>query len=211
MESVGFKEWFLVCEALGRGEQSVILRKGGIAEGRAGFSFRHAEFFLFPTIFHEQVGKLRTTSANAPEAGDSITTRWYARVERAFRVDSLTVAEALAAMHILTADVVGERFGYTDAGLNVAFVRVFEVSPVWVLQNEKRYAGCRSWVDLPSPPKMKMRPVVDEEAHERLRIQFDAITSSSRAKSRDPVEVTLKLSPRDPSTFVRDDGNGLAI
>ena len=35
----GFKEWTLICDALGRGEQSIILRKGGIAEGRAGFRF----------------------------------------------------------------------------------------------------------------------------------------------------------------------------
>jgi hypothetical protein len=34
MESVGFKEWAIVGEALGRGGQSIILRKGGIAEGR---------------------------------------------------------------------------------------------------------------------------------------------------------------------------------
>jgi hypothetical protein len=34
MESVGFKEWAIVGEALGRGRQSIILRKGGIAEGR---------------------------------------------------------------------------------------------------------------------------------------------------------------------------------
>ena len=40
-----------------RGRQSVILRKGGIAEGRDGFAFRHREFFLFPTFFHEQVEK----------------------------------------------------------------------------------------------------------------------------------------------------------
>src|SRR5213082_2938121 len=58
MESAGFKEWSLVCDALGRGRQSVILRKGGIAEGRGGFSFRHREFFLFPTFFHEQIAKV---------------------------------------------------------------------------------------------------------------------------------------------------------
>jgi hypothetical protein len=61
MESVGFKEWSIVCEALGRGDQSVILRKGGIAEGREGFSFRYREFFLFPTWFHEQAEKVRRT------------------------------------------------------------------------------------------------------------------------------------------------------
>ncbi|MFL6569175.1 MAG: DUF1802 family protein, partial [Chthoniobacterales bacterium] len=37
MKSIGFKEWALVCEALGRGEQRIIIRKGGIAEGRDGF------------------------------------------------------------------------------------------------------------------------------------------------------------------------------
>ena len=164
MESVGFKEWFLVCQALRRGEQSVILRKGGIAEGRAGFSFRHREFFLFPTFFHEQVEKVRILSAKPAEAGVTIAIQLFARVERAFRLDSLTIAEELSPMHILRPDVVRERFGYKDEGLNVAFVRIFEISPVWVLQNEKRFGGCRSWINLPQPPEMKMRPVVDEEA-----------------------------------------------
>ena len=63
MESIGFKEWSLVCNALGHGTQSVILRKGGIAEGREGFSFRHREFFLFPTFFHEQIAKVRIAAS----------------------------------------------------------------------------------------------------------------------------------------------------
>ena len=46
--SDAFKEWAVVCEALGDGRQSIILRKGGIAEGREGFAFAHGEFFLFP-------------------------------------------------------------------------------------------------------------------------------------------------------------------
>ena len=55
--SVAFKEWALVCEALGNGRQSLILRKGGIAEGRDGFAFKHPNFFLFPTWFHEQLAR----------------------------------------------------------------------------------------------------------------------------------------------------------
>ena len=181
MKSVGFKEWSLVCDALGRGEQSIILRKGGIAEGREGFSFQHREFFLFPTFFLEQAAKVRIASANLPEACDTITIRWYAKVEHALRIDSRRIAKALAPLHILTPEVVRERFGYKDEGVHVAFLRVFELSPSWILQNEKRFAGCRSWVDLPSPPEMKMRPVVDGAAHQQLRSEFDAITSSSRA------------------------------
>ena len=182
MESVGFKEWSLVCDALGRGQQSIILRKGGIAEGRGGFSFRHREFFLFPTYFHEQVGKVRIAGAEIPPPGDVIAIRWCARVECISQIDSLSVAEALAPLHILTAEVVRERFGYKNDGLNVAFVRIFEISPIWILRNEKRFSGCRSWVDLPLPPEMKIRPVIDDAMHEKLRAQFNAATVSSRAK-----------------------------
>ena len=79
MESVGFKEWALVCEALGRGEQTIMLRKGGIAEGRDGFSFRHREFFLFPTFFHEQVAKVRGGPADLPQAtAGEIEIRFFA-------------------------------------------------------------------------------------------------------------------------------------
>ena len=179
MESAGFKEWSLVCDALGRGRQSVILRKGGIAEGRGGFSFRHREFFLFPTFFHEQIAKVRIGAADIPAPGSTIAIRWYARVDRALRINSLAIAEALAPLHILSAEVVRERFGYKGDGLNVAFDRVFEISPVWVLQNENRFAGCRSWIDLPVPPEMKMRAVLDDSAHTKLRARFEQIVSSS--------------------------------
>ena len=136
MESIGFKEWSLVCDALGHGAQSVIWRKGGIAEGREGFSFRHREFFLFPTFFHEQIGKVRITARDIPAPGTTIAIRWYAKVERALRINSVAIAEALAPLHILSIEVVRERFGYKGDGLNVAFVRVFEISPVWVLQTK---------------------------------------------------------------------------
>ena len=57
--SAAFKEWKLICDLLGQGKQSIILRKGGIAEGREGFQFKHPDFFLFPTFFHEQAEKVR--------------------------------------------------------------------------------------------------------------------------------------------------------
>ena len=168
-----------MCDALGRGRQSVILRKGGIAEGRGGFSFRHRKFFLFPTFFHEQIVKVRIAAADIPAPGSTVAIRWYARVERTVRVSSLAIAEALAPLHILSAEVVRERFGYQGDGLNVALVRVFEIFPVWVLKNDKRLSGCRSWIDLPPPPEMQMKAVVADATHEKLRAEFDRISSSS--------------------------------
>ena len=99
--------------------------------------------------------------ADIAAPGNTIAIRWYAKVERAQRINSVAIAEALAPLHILSIEVVRERFGYKGDGLNVAFVRVFEISPVWVLQNEKRFGGCRSWIDLPVPPEMKMRAVLE--------------------------------------------------
>ena len=57
--TVGFKEWGLVCGAMGHGLQSIILRKGGISEDEGSFAFKHREFYLIPSHFHEQAGRLK--------------------------------------------------------------------------------------------------------------------------------------------------------
>jgi len=172
MQSVGFKEWALVCEALGRGEQSILLRKGGIAEGRQGFGFRHPEFFLFPTFFHEQVVKVRTPDAQIPAARDGeIEIRYLAKLEAEKKISSWEVAAALEPFHILAESVVRERFAYKDAGLHVALVRVFRLEPNWILADQPSYAGCRSWVNLPAcPADVRLVPVINDELHqERAR------------------------------------------
>jgi hypothetical protein len=186
MESIGFKEWSLICDALGGGEQSVILRKGGIAEGRGGFSFRYREYFLFPTFFHEQIGKVRNAPAELPTPKSEIEISFFAKVERAVCIRSLEMAKALAPLHVLTPEVVQERFGYKGEGLNAAFVRVFRLELPWCFPNEKRFGGCRSWVELPEPPRLTMRPVMDDAAHAELLSAFDrAIAERSEAESKD--------------------------
>jgi hypothetical protein len=211
MESVGFKEWAIVCEALGRGAQSIILRKGGIAEGREGFSFRHREFFLFPTWFHEQPGKVRKACPARPpwrersrridlefpelnadkSAGwtDSsrgeIDIKYFARLESSHVITSWRIAEALEPFHILEPDVVRERFEYDRApGLHVALVRIFRIQPAWTIANEKKYGGCRSWVKLPEPPaELRCEPVLTEAEHAALSVEFIDLVTRSRGPS----------------------------
>ena len=60
--NVAFKEWSIICDTLGCGNQSLILRKGGIHEGKKGFRFEHEKFALFPTRFHEQEERVRIDS-----------------------------------------------------------------------------------------------------------------------------------------------------
>ena len=129
MQSLGFKEWALVCAALGEGRQSVIIRKGGLAEGRDGFAFRHREFFLFPTFFHEQLARVRLSAAVLPEPRpNEIEIRYFVRVEEARVMTNWTDVRALQPLHILRESVVRERFDYENTpGVHVAFVRTFRL------------------------------------------------------------------------------------
>jgi len=155
MEAVGFKEWALVCEALGTGRQKVIIRKGGLAEGRDGFAFRHREFFLFPTFFHEQSDRVRLPGAVLPvPQPNEIEIHFFARVKEARVFTDWEDVCALEPLHILAEDVVRERFEYDQApGVHVAFVEVFRLEPLWRFPALKSYGGCRSWVRLPGAPR----------------------------------------------------------
>ena len=154
--SIGFKEWALICDALGRGRQSILLRKGGIAEGRAGFQFEHRDFLLFPTLFHEQVSQLKLPADTPlPERpGDGqIEIHYAARVEWTHHITDLEVARRLAPLHLWQDAVIEERFRYEDKpGINLAFLRVSRLSQPWVFPDAPRYGGCRSWVTLPELP-----------------------------------------------------------
>ncbi|MEY2519151.1 MAG: hypothetical protein QOF24_910 [Verrucomicrobiota bacterium] len=176
MESVGFKEWALVCEALGRGEQSVLVRKGGIAEGRAGFGFRHSEFFLFPTFFHEQVEKVRGNGVETPEArGGEVEIRYFAKLAAQREISSWATAAGLEPFHILQESVVRERFDYKQSGLHVALVRVFRLAPSWIFPDTPAYGGCRSWVELPEcPAETRFEPVLTDREHETVLRRFKA-------------------------------------
>jgi hypothetical protein len=179
MESAGLKEWAIVCEALGHGDQSVIVRKGGIAEGRSGFAFRHSEFFLFPTFFHEQVDKVRGDGAEIPQARvGEIEIRYFAKVIAVEHITSWETAAALEPLHILQPAVVRERFDYDkDPGLHVSLVRVFRLAPSWIFPDAPRYGGCRSWVTLPGrPEEMLFEPVLSDREHKERVEKFSATT-----------------------------------
>ncbi|MFM7181110.1 MAG: DUF1802 family protein [Verrucomicrobiales bacterium] len=176
MTNIGFKEWLGVCTHLGAGTSSLLLRKGGIHEGRDGFSFKHERFFLFPTGFHEAAEGL---TAPAPfsellpateENGVSI--RHFAVADWAVLLRDREIIEALAPHHLWTPQVVWDRYSYSEKleadCISVAFVRVYELPAIWSFPYQPKFGGCRSWVDLPEPPanwEKEMRPVISDEEH----------------------------------------------
>jgi hypothetical protein len=168
--SIGFKEWTLICDALGSGAQSIILRKGGIAEGRAGFRFQHDEFFLFPTLFHEQVAKLKLppeTPLPASASEEQIAIHHRVRVEWTQDLADLETVRLLAPFHLWRDEVIEERFRYDEKqGVSLAFVRVEKLAEPFVFPNSSRYGGCRSWVTLPDPPSaLSATPALGDAEH----------------------------------------------
>lgn len=154
--AIGFKEWAFICDALVRGVQTIILRKGGIHEGRGGFEFKHREFFLFPTWFHTQGEKLRWVPEGAQrsfppeEERKSVEIDGFATLEGVWRVTEWEKVAALQPHHVWNEDVVRERFVYDDEScLHVALVRSYSLPAEWSFPYQKSYGGCRSWVTLP--------------------------------------------------------------
>ena len=178
--SIGFKEWTLVCDALGRGEQSIIIRKGGIAEGRAGFRFEHPRFYLFPTLFHEQAAKLKLppeTALPAARDDDQIEIKYQAEVEWTEDITDLEVVRALAPFHIWRDEVIEERFRYSEKeGVSLALVRIARLTPSFLFPNSPRFGGCRSWVNLPERPAAGVvEPVLGDAAHGEREQQIRAV------------------------------------
>jgi hypothetical protein len=170
-----FKEWTLICDALGRGAQSIIIRKGGIAEGRDGFRFKHADFLLFPTLFHEQVTKLKLPPetplpATRPDGQHAIVLA--AHVEWTRDVTDWARVQALAPFHLWTEAEIEKRFRQDDQpGVSVALVRVLRLAEPLVFPDAPKYGGCRSWIEVPdAAAAAALTPVLDEAAHcERSR------------------------------------------
>lgn len=179
MLSIAFKEWAVICAALATGRQTLILRKGGIAEAEGLFRPEHAEFLLYPTFFHEHrtgvkpefLPLLDAAEAGKPEAG-TIRFSHLARVTDVRHLTDLDAALALDPLHAWTPDVVRQRFRYRTPGLFALTVRVFRLAEVEVRPERPEYAGCKTWVELDTPVPADAVPVLTDEefAEQRARI-----------------------------------------
>src|SRR5262245_53343091 len=153
---MAFKEWSVVVDALASGRQIIILRKGGINEGRNGFQIDYPEFLLFPTLFHQQ------REAVIPEAQarfdaiartfpseSSVRLEYFAKVVAIRHLDSFPGLEQLRGQHIWRDEVIAQRFEWgKDRSIHALAVRVFRLHEAIELPMLKSYGGCKSWIQL---------------------------------------------------------------
>ena len=176
-----FKEWAIVVDALGRGEQIVILRKGGISEGRGGFQVDHPEFLLFPTLFHQQREAVLPSAqqrydAIAPQlpTSEKLRIEFLAKVAEWRRVDALADAERLRGQHIWRDEVIADRFEWGRAkNIFAIAVRVLRLPTAIELPMVPAYGGCKSWIDLERDVDVRdATPVLDDKAFAAKLTQF---------------------------------------
>jgi hypothetical protein len=168
-----FKEWAIVADALGRGEQTIILRKGGIAEGPGGFRVDQPRFLLFPTLYHQQRDHvLPAAQARYDEIApslpgpDRLRVTHFAEVADIRHLDSLAAAERLRGQHIWRDDVIADRFDWGRAqGIYALAVRVYRLAETHDLPMLPAYGGCKSWIELDTDiPTVGAVPVLDDAA-----------------------------------------------
>jgi hypothetical protein len=147
---IAFKEWLGVCQALADGRQTIILRKGGIAEDRGLFVPEHRAFWLYPTQVHEAQQGLRTAQSHTASEfnPNQVILGTLAVVEFVHHLDRLEDLEPLTEFHVWTQVTVSKRFMYRKPGLWVLGVRIGQIPVPWVINVTADQAGCKSWVPL---------------------------------------------------------------
>jgi hypothetical protein len=149
------KEWAAVCRALAAGRQSILVRKGGIAEPTGEFRLEAKRFWMYPTYVHQAETGVRAderkfqneAERDRPPAGVVKLSLW-AEVTGIYQVRDATMAQMLAHLHVWSDEAVAKRYAYRHPGVDVLSVRVHRMQAPIEIAETAEHVGCKSWVKL---------------------------------------------------------------
>ena len=153
---IALKEWAVVVSALGRGEQVLLLRKGGVREEGRDFKVMYPEFLLYPTLEHQQEELLAEryqqdlrNLLSQVQNGDSITFTHWAKVEEVIEISEQEKVNALSPHYIWTRDYAEKRLRWKPKHqLSVMLLRLYRLEEPKRVPYLPAYGGCKSWVNL---------------------------------------------------------------
>ena len=181
---MALKEWAITCEAIGQGEQILLLRKGGIHEDGKDFRVIHREFLLYPTYEHQKAELLRAEHQQAlesllaqPHDPKQITFTHFARAEEVLEVEEQRLVDDLAPHYIWTTGYAQSRLRWKPMlPLSVMLLRAYRLEAPVTAPWLPEYGGCTSWVEvLTDVPLGRMEPVLSDA---EFQAQVDAIKGS---------------------------------
>jgi hypothetical protein len=176
--SVAYKEWSGVCNALASGRQTILLRKGGIAEGAGGFRPEHDAFWLYPTHIHEAEQGLREPiPPHRPllsQPAEILDLTVLAVVCLGGYIEHESLLGRLDEWHVWTPETLNKRFHYRRPGLWVLGVRAYVRSEPARIAVTPGHAGCKTWVPLEQAiPVGAVRPALDDAAFAGIMTRLD--------------------------------------
>ena len=193
---LALKEWSIICKALEDGNQTILLRKGGILEYKKGFEIRQKSFLLFPTLEHQAEEYLQSKylqtydlllRGNKSEVIQNKTnTLWVlARIEAIQEFHDHEMLPELEKYHIWNEKYVNMRMNYNPKKpMNALLLRVYKLPQPISIDINPEWAGCKSWIDIDiaekygnqfgSVPKMlrQSEPVIKDKEFQRISKNF---------------------------------------
>lgn len=189
--NIAFKEWAVICKLLEEGRQILILRKGGIVEKGGYFQPEHSEFFLFPTLAHEQVKGLKQEASQILHEiektnGDAktIDISLFVKITETLWITDEEKLPEISPFHFWADENIRSRFHYgQEKGIFAMIARVFRLPTPHAVPVIDRYAGCKSWVDMEEAlPTSTSQPVLPDADFEQKRRELIQILEPSLAR-----------------------------
>ena len=175
------KEWATVVKALEDGNQTILLRKGGIMETASGFRVESKKFFLFPTYEHQEARHLKPQfqkylediKKNPPEDGFNKITS-VAEVLDEIDVSSEEKIKKLSSFHVLSESYIQERMNWMpEKPMKVIFLKVLKIPEKNILLKSE-FQGCKSWIDINEEVQSEKAVLSDTELESKL-VKFKEI------------------------------------
>jgi hypothetical protein len=175
-----FKEWAVICRALAEGKQSLIIRKGGIAE--SDFQLSHTRFWLFPTYTHQQregikpeaMPLLEEVERDRPPA-NLVRLSHFVEVAGVYHVHNVVGALLLEHLYLWSEETIRKRFAYRSPGLYLMPVRVYRAPVIHEVPDTAYYGGCRTWVELEKELATDgATPVLSDQAFHDLQVTIES-------------------------------------
>lgn len=169
---IALKEWAIIIAALEKGTQTVLLRKGGIHEGRSGFHIDHSAFWFYPTYDHQSLEFIRpefhtdlSPSIEPQLESEALPLPLFATVENISVISKADQMHRLESLHVYTEGFIEKRLAYKpERPLYLCLIRVHKPVPIPAIQVHRRYAGCVSWVPLAESCRCdSISPVLNNE------------------------------------------------
>lgn len=191
VSDLALKEWAVAVKTLGRGDQALIIRKGGIHRDDRDFRLVHPEFLLYPTYEHQKPELVKPESHDTLEEtyGEDdvpglVDLSYFCRVTDRFELRDESDLDRISDFHIWTDDYAHKRLHWRPKQpLTVALLRVYSLQQPQALPVLDEYSGCKSWVELGQDvPLGAMTPVLDDSEYERIAGKVrDALSAAAVA------------------------------